>query len=90
MLTLEALANKFSISKNYLGEYFKKQTGISLQDYILDYKLKLVETRLKYSNTRLKEIAFELSFNDESHLSKLFKKHKKMTPTQYKKSHQEV
>lgn len=57
-LTLESLANKFSISKNYLGEYFKKQTGISLQDYILDYKLKLVETRLKYSNSRLKEIAF--------------------------------
>ncbi|SHL90387.1 helix-turn-helix domain-containing protein [Myroides odoratimimus] len=89
-LTLEALASEFSISKNYLGEYFKKQTGISLQDYILDYKLKLVETRLKYSNTRLKEIAFELGFNDESHLSKLFKKHKQMTPSQYKKEHQKV
>ncbi|MEK6512298.1 AraC family transcriptional regulator [Myroides odoratimimus] len=89
-LTLEALANEFSISKNYLGEYFKKQTGISLQDYILDYKLKLVETRLKYSNTRLKEIAFELGFNDESHLSKLFKKYKQMTPSQYKKEHQKV
>lgn len=89
-LTLEALASEFSISKNYLGEYFKKQTGISLQDYILDYKLKLVETRLKYSNTRLKEIAFELGFNDESHLSKLFKKYKQMTPSQYKKEHQKV
>ncbi|MDM1398996.1 helix-turn-helix transcriptional regulator [Myroides odoratimimus] len=89
-LTLEALANEFSISKNYLGEYFKKQTGISLQDYILDYKLKLVETRLKYSNTRLKEIAFELGFNDESHLSKLFKKYKQMTPSQYKKEHQKI
>lgn len=89
-LTLESLANKFSISKNYLGEYFKKQTGISLQDYILDYKLKLVETRLKYSNSRLKEIAFELGFNDESHLSKLFKKYKQMTPSQYKKEHQKV
>ncbi|WP_025125850.1 AraC family transcriptional regulator [Myroides odoratimimus] len=89
-LTLEALGNEFSISKNYLGEYFKKQTGISLQDYILDYKLKLVETRLKYSNTRLKEIAFELGFNDESHLSKLFKKYKQMTPSKYKKEHQKV
>ncbi|MCA4806467.1 helix-turn-helix domain-containing protein [Myroides odoratimimus] len=89
-LTLEALASEFSISKNYLGEYFKKQTGISLQDYILDYKLKLVETRLKYSNTRLKEIAFELGFNDESHLSKLFKKYKQMTPSQYKKEHQKI
>ncbi|MDR2223889.1 MAG: AraC family transcriptional regulator [Flavobacteriaceae bacterium] len=90
MLTLEVLAKEFTLSKNYLGEYFKKQTGVSLQDYILDYKLKLVETRLKYSTTRLKEIAFELGFNDESHLSKLFKKYKQMTPSQYRALHQKL
>lgn len=87
MLSLDTLATEFCLSKNYLGEYFKKQTGISLQDYILDYKLKLVETRLKYSAVRLKEIAFELGFNDESHLSKLFKKYKQMTPSQYRSLH---
>lgn len=89
-LSLDALATEFSLSKNYLGEYFKKQTGVSLQDYILDYKLKLVETRLKYSAVRLKEIAFELGFNDESHLSKLFKKYKQMTPSQYRALHQKL
>ncbi len=83
-LSIDALATAFGISKNYFGEYFKKQVGVSLQDYILDYKLKLVETRLKYSTMRLKEIAFELDFNDESHLSKLFKKYKLMTPSQYR------
>ncbi|MDR0228444.1 MAG: AraC family transcriptional regulator [Flavobacteriaceae bacterium] len=89
-LTIETMAATFNISKNYFGEYFKKQVGISLQDYILDYKLKLIETRLKYSTRRLKEIAFELGFNDESHLSKLFKKYKQMTPSQYRTLHQKL
>ncbi|MTG97333.1 AraC family transcriptional regulator [Myroides albus] len=88
-LSIEVLANTFGISKNYFGEYFKKQIGISLQDYILNYKLKLVETRLKYSTMRLKEIAFELDFNDESHLSKFFKKHTQLSPTQYRNLHRE-
>jgi len=86
-LSIEALSIEFKIAKNYIGEYFKKQVGLSLQDYILDYRLKLVEIRLKHSTMRLKEIAFELDFNDESHLSKLFKKHKNMTPSQYRALH---
>ncbi|PYF74704.1 AraC family transcriptional regulator [Pedobacter nutrimenti] len=87
ILSIEALAMEFKMAKNYIGEYFKKQTGVSIQDYILDYRLKLVEIRLKHSTMRLKEIAFELDFNDESHLSKLFKKHKQITPYQYRVLH---
>ncbi|MDM1045936.1 helix-turn-helix transcriptional regulator [Myroides sp. 1354] len=88
LLSIESLASTFGIAKSYLGEYFKKQVGVSLQDYILDYKMKLVEIRLKHSTMRLKEIAFELDFNDESHLSKLFKKYKNCTPSQYRKLHE--
>ncbi len=83
-LSIESLARTFGMAKSYLGEYFKKQVGISLQEYIVDYKLKLVEIRLKHSTMRLKEIAFELDFNDESHLSKLFKKYKGVTPSTYR------
>lgn len=84
-LSLEAIAGYFKFSKSYFGEYFKKQVGVSLQDYILDYRLKLVETRLQYSSKRIKEIAYELNFNDESHLTKLFKKYRGRTPSQYRK-----
>lgn len=83
-LSIESLSKEFGIAKTYIGEYFKKQAGVSLQDYILDYKLKLVEIRLKYSTMRLKEIAFELDFNDESHLSKIFKKFKGISPSKYR------
>nr|WP_315027919.1 AraC family transcriptional regulator [uncultured Chryseobacterium sp.] len=84
---IQTIADHFGISGNYFGEYFKQQTGISYQDYLLDYRLKLVETYLKYSSIRMSEIAYELQFSDESHLSKLFKKHRGLTPGQYRKNH---
>ncbi|WP_426478381.1 helix-turn-helix domain-containing protein [Chryseobacterium sp. CBSDS_008] len=83
---IQVIAGHFGISGNYFGEYFKQQTGVSYQDYLLDYRLKLVETYLKYSSVRLSEIAYELQFSDESHLSKLFKKHRGVTPGEYRKN----
>jgi AraC-like DNA-binding protein len=47
--------------------------------------LKLVENYLRHSSIRLSEIAYELQFSDESHLSKLFKKHRGQTPGEYRK-----
>lgn len=84
--SIQVIAEHFGISGNYFGEYFKQQTGVSYQDYLLDYRLKLVETYLKYSNMRLSEIAYELQFSDESHLSKLFKKYRGATPGEYRKN----
>jgi YesN/AraC family two-component response regulator len=39
-LRIERLAEVFNYSQNYLSIFFKKQTGQSLQQYILKYKLK--------------------------------------------------
>lgn len=85
MLRMPALAAHFNMSVHYLGEYFKKYTGESVQDYIIRYKLKLVEVRLAYSNMRVREIAQELGFTDESYLSRLFKKYRGATPGMYRK-----
>ncbi|WPU93633.1 AraC family transcriptional regulator [Mucilaginibacter sabulilitoris] len=85
-LKAEIIAEHFNISSNYISEYFKKQTGENLQQFIINYKLSLAETRLRYSNMRLNEIAFELGFTDESHLTKTFKKYKGESPAQFKKN----
>ncbi|MBV8255278.1 MAG: helix-turn-helix transcriptional regulator [Chitinophaga sp.] len=89
-LKTEVMAEKLNISPHYLGEYFKKHTGRNIQDYLVEYRMKLIETRLVYSNMRLKEIASELAFNDESYLTKYFRKYKGMTPGAYRKRYRNI
>ncbi|GAA0549502.1 AraC family transcriptional regulator [Chitinophaga japonensis] len=84
-LRAKKLSKHFSISLNYLGRYFKKQTGETLQSYITNYKLRLVEARLLHSDMRINEIAYEFNFTDESHLNRVFKKYKSMSPTAFRK-----
>ncbi|EWH14759.1 AraC family transcriptional regulator [Cellulophaga geojensis KL-A] len=86
LLTTKNLAEEFHMADNYISEYFKKHTDVSLKKYILNYKLKLVETRLKYTDLQFSEIAMKLGFTDSSHLNKTFQSYKGMTIGAYKAS----
>ncbi|MBW1297788.1 AraC family transcriptional regulator [Aquimarina litoralis] len=77
-LSKKALADQFYMSENYISEYFKNKMGIGLKKYIINYKLKMAETRLKYTNLTVSEIAQELGFTDSSHLDKTFISYKGM------------
>ncbi|WP_225585367.1 AraC family transcriptional regulator [Flavobacterium sp. MDT1-60] len=84
-LKANIISEQFNISLHYLGKYFKKQTGETLQEYISNYKLRLIEARLLNSDMRINEIADELHFSDESHLNKVFRKHKGINPSEFRK-----
>lgn len=85
-LKVDRVASHFNLSPNYVSEYFKKHTGQTLQHHIMMYRLKLAEARLQYSVMRVNEIAFELGFSDESHLTKMFRKYRGITPTAFRKA----
>ncbi|MGJ8734012.1 MAG: AraC family transcriptional regulator [Cellulophaga sp.] len=86
LLSTKSLAEEFHMADNYISEYFKKHTDVSLKKYIINYKLKLVETRLKYTDLQFSEIAMELGFTDSSHLNKTFQTYKGITIGAYKSS----
>ncbi|MHB1180107.1 MAG: AraC family transcriptional regulator, partial [Daejeonella sp.] len=73
LIKLENLAAWFNKSPDYLNRYFKSETGNTIKDYITRYKLNLIQTRLKFSDLTISEIADEMNFTDESHLNKMFK-----------------
>lgn len=83
-LRIKFLAEQFNMSESYIGEYFKKLTGESLRCYISTYKMNLVKQRLAYSEYSVAQIADELGFADESHLSRQFKKREGTTPSRYR------
>lgn len=85
VIRLETLALQFNKSADHLSRYFKAQTGITIKDYITRYKLNLIQTRLKFSDLTISEIADEMNFSDESHLNKVFKKAIGKTAKQFRK-----
>lgn len=88
-LRIKHLAQQFNLSVNYVGEYFKRLTGESLHCYITQYKMSVIEQRLTYSQQAIGQIADELGFADESHLSRHFKKHKGITPVEFRKKNKQ-
>jgi AraC-like DNA-binding protein len=86
LLKAESISRHQGISLPYLGRYFKKQTGETLQHYITNYKLRLVEMRLLHTDMRINEIVYELNFTDESHLNRIFKKYRGVSPTEFRKN----
>lgn len=83
-LKVKNLSKMFNLSQNYIGEYFKKLTGENLQRYVFLYKMRCIEQRLLYSDYTISQIANELGFTDESHLSRQFKKYSGVSPSKYK------
>lgn len=86
MIRAESVSRHFNMSENYLGKYFKRHTNQTLQQYITDYRIKLIEARLQHSDLRINEIAHELGFTDESHLNKFFRKTKGTNPKAYREA----
>tara|TARA_R110002020_G_scaffold387546_1_gene598335 strand:+ start:142013 stop:142861 length:849 start_codon:yes stop_codon:yes gene_type:complete len=85
-MKISALASNFNMTNSTLSNYFKKQTGKSLHHYILLHKLDMVKYRLEHTDFTVSEIAYQLGFTDESHLTRIFKKYFETTPKGYKNS----
>jgi AraC-like DNA-binding protein len=72
-LSLSHLEKTFGRSKDSLLRYFRSATGKTIKEFVMEYKLSLVRSRLLFSDMPVSEIADELDFTDESHLNKMFK-----------------
>jgi len=82
---VQHLANHFAVSASHLSQTFKAETGVSIKKYIDDYKFKLIENRLKYSTSLIKEISAEFGFNDLSHFNKFVKKQSGKNPKDFRR-----
>ena len=84
MTKISFISNKFNISPSSLSTGFKKTTGESLHQYLTKYKMKLATDRLVKTSYTVAQIANQLGFTDESHLTKTFKKFFGKSPKQFR------
>ena len=81
-LKIADIAAELHVSRDYLSQAFKKETGITLHRYIVDQKLEEAQHMLSQGKS-LYEISYTLCFCNESHFIQLFKKKYHVTPAEY-------
>ena len=79
------IAAEFYLAPEYLSKMYKKQTGISLKDYICEYRIEQAKILLKKGELLVSDVAEEVGFDNFTYFSTLFKKYTGMTPNQYRK-----
>ncbi|MHC5202515.1 AraC family transcriptional regulator [Myroides sp. LJL119] len=85
MLSLDFIANKFSMSVNTLSNHFKKEIKMTTKQYIHATKVEALKNNVAKTNESFTQIANQFGFIDESHFSKYFKNKVGMSPTQFRK-----
>lgn len=84
-ISLDALARQTNFNKYYICKKFKKETGMTITNYILELRItKAKEMLLKLSdNRRIYEVAQEVGFSDVSYFDRIFKKLTQETPRDF-------
>lgn len=82
-IELNFLAKKVGFSPNYLGQLFKKEFGVSYNEFLKNIRLKYAKNLLKHSDYSVAEIAKNSGFKTTSYFIQCFKEKYNITPKQY-------
>lgn len=83
-INIDNMADELFISRSYLSSKFKKETGITLSQYIQEQRIKKAQELLKSSNKSILEISTFLGFSSQGYFQNVFKKVVGMTPREYR------
>lgn len=83
-IKVEELADMCNMSYSYFAKNFKQYYGRSCKEYIEFIRISKAEDLLLFTDFDLSYISQETGFSDSSHLIKIFRKWKGVTPKQYK------
>ena len=87
-IRISDIANKIDINPNYLCELFKKETGISVNNFVKKKKIQAAEKLLIYEDFSVAELADIFGFASSSHFIETFKAETGLTPKTYKEKGQ--
>lgn len=81
-LSLVEIAGVINISPTYFASLFKRATGISPHQYVIKQRVERANLLLLTTNLAIADIALQVGFSSQSHLTQHFKRLTRMTPKQ--------
>lgn len=83
-ITVKWISDYVGLNMSYLGNLFKKQKGISIKSYLTNVRLKRACELLKNTDYLISDIARSVGYYDQLQFTRIFKKHKLVSPSQYR------
>lgn len=84
-LSLETIAKNLNYSVPNIRKNFKKYMGVSISEFILNYRIDQVKRLLVSTNKNMNEIAEECGFSSANYLSLIFKEKESLSLLAYRK-----
>ena len=78
------IAKFFHYNKRYIGQLFKKETGLTISEFINIQRIKLAKNLLVNTDDSIINISLKVGFNNVTYFNRIFKKISGFTPTQYR------
>jgi AraC-like DNA-binding protein len=72
--SVNAIAEKLALTTNSLYRIVKEYSGVSPKDFFTNRLMIEAQRKLQYAPLSVKELAYELGFNDPAYFSRFFKK----------------
>ncbi|MBS4871436.1 MAG: helix-turn-helix transcriptional regulator [Peptoniphilus sp. oral taxon 375] len=84
-ITLDTVAKKLHLSKNYLCHLFQEETGHKFCEYVSLLRVQHAKKLIEEGKDSFTSISYTCGFSSQSHFSTTFKKYAGCTPKEYQK-----
>lgn len=85
-ISLDVLAQRVNLSPIYISKMFKEKLGINYIDFLTECRIEKAKKLMQDPERSLKEITFEIGYNEPNYFSKVFKKMCGVSPKEYRKT----
>ena len=85
-ITTKQLAEMSFLNENHFCRFFKKSVGKTVSEYLNEFRIEKAGVLLSATDKSIADIASEVGFDDINYFSRMFKKIRNMSPSEYRKS----
>ena len=83
--TIEWLSHQYSTNRTTLMSEFKRVTGKTINEFVLDKRIDLSKQILAFTNISIEELSEKCGFSSQSYFTRAFKKKSGLSPLQFRK-----
>ena len=85
-IQIETLSNMENMCLTEYRKVFKKHTGVSPNEYLIDLRISAACRLLSQSNEKISDIASKVGYDDQYYFSRIFVKKIGKSPREYRKN----